>query len=381
MYPNLNHTTIYISGSLLTLVCLITPLLFKKELKLVEKKYFLISYYFSVLIFFLTLTNPHQPPTGFDQLRQSIGSVNSLFLSLSFVAFLCFREREKTLFCWALGLTLVHFLLIVFHSESAYIAVSISLLYNLIAVRVIAKNIKNKADIGLLLCVSMFSLLLICTLIDAPFDISKVAFYDSYFLYILISIPAFISGSTIFIFLRYVIELNRKLAEQAHTDPLTKLYNRRFALGVIDKQLAYVERKSKPASIIMTDIDHFKLVNDKLGHVAGDQAISSFAQVIANTIREYDIACRYGGEEFLLFLPDTNSEKAYEVAERIRVAIAQLNMQSEQQTFSITASFGVAQAEQQERIEDWINRADKALYQSKQNGRNQVSIYQSKSQH
>lgn len=188
-------------------------------------------------------------------------------------------------------------------------------------------------------------------------------------------IPAFISGSTIFIFLRYVIELNEKLVDLAHKDSLTGLLNRRFAFELMERQTQYLDRKQGAACIIMTDIDKFKSVNDQYGHPAGDEAIRTFASVILAETRKYDVACRYGGEEFLLFLPDTDLSTATQIAERVRTKLKAIEITEQNAKFSITASFGVATLASGFALENTINNADKALYQAKEAGRDQVMPY------
>ena len=214
--------------------------------------------------------------------------------------------------------------------------------------------------------------LLVDILLQAPVKVSNLDFYDHYYPNLLLFIPAFICGSTIFIFLRYVIDLNEQLRELAHKDPLTGLLNRRFAFDIMTKQWLFLSRKHQQACIIMTDIDHFKSVNDGHGHQVGDQALILFAQTLEDELRKYDLACRYGGEEFLLFLPDTSIEQAAAVAERIRARIESSELSTETTVFSITASFGVASTKDTSAIEKTVNLADNALYQAKHSGRNKV---------
>lgn len=261
------------------------------------------------------------------------------------------------------------------HKETAYISVLFSLLYNLIGLAAILKNIKTKADIGLAICFGIFTLLLAYTLFKAPLNISHIEFYDKYFVNLLVFIPAFISGSTIFIFLRYVIELNEKLVDLAHKDSLTGLLNRRFAYKLMQKQSQYIARKQNSACVVMTDIDHFKSVNDSYGHPAGDEAIKAFANTILQQVRKYDVACRYGGEEFLLFLPDTDISTACIIAKRIREQLKAIEIKEQNVSFGITASFGVANYDPKAGLEETINNADKALYQAKQTGRDKVLPY------
>ncbi|WP_167347534.1 GGDEF domain-containing protein [Alteromonas stellipolaris] len=234
------------------------------------------------------------------------------------------------------------------------------------------KNIKNKADIGLSLCFALFLCALLFVLVKAPLHIDPVSFYENFYYWLLIFIPGFICGTTIFIFLRYVIEQNHELAELAHIDPLMGLANRRFAFELINKNISYMNRKKRTYSVVMTDLDHVKSVNDTYGHPAGDSVIVKFAQVILNVVREYDVAFRYGGEEFLLFLPDTDISQAEEIANRIRRSLKAEPLVAEGKSFVVTASFGVASGNVNAAFTDVVSVADKALYQAKQDGRDKV---------
>ena len=239
------------------------------------------------------------------------------------------------------------------------------------------KNIKHRADIGLAFCFLMITLVLMYVAYLAPIGVSQITFYDQYYSWVLAFIPAFISGCTVFIFLRYMVELNGKLSIQAHTDTLSGLANRRSAFEQISKHISFIKRKQYQASLIMMDIDNFKNVNDEYGHIAGDEAIKVFAQLMQDETRKYDVACRYGGEEFLLFLPDTTEQRAYEIAERIRTKLENTTIENFDTDFSVTASMGVTSWNMTATIEGNIEKADKALYQAKKEGRNKAIIYSS----
>lgn len=131
-----------------------------------------------------------------------------------------------------------------------------------------------------------------------------------------------------------------------------------------------------PISIIITDIDHFKQVNDIYGHQVGDKVLSEFAGVISSTIRDSDIAARYGGEEFITLLPQTCSEGAQILAERMRKETEKMRFTDITDCQPITASFGVVTFKDGESIEQQINDADKALYEAKSLGRNRVVVSQ-----
>lgn len=162
---------------------------------------------------------------------------------------------------------------------------------------------------------------------------------------------------------------NKKLVELVNFDYLTKILNRRGLLNRLENEIDIAIANKENLSIIMLDIDKFKLVNDKQGHLVGDKVLKQIARNIKKNVLGTDIVGRYGGEEFLVILPNTDEKQAYCVAERIRK-----NIQSEQFTNGIrlTISGGVKQYHN-ESIIGFIDQADKYLYKSKENGRNQIS--------
>jgi len=169
---------------------------------------------------------------------------------------------------------------------------------------------------------------------------------------------------------------NAYLFEMTTTDMMTKLKMRHFFQSTLLEYQEDVLHSKKDLSLIMIDIDHFKHLNDSYGHSAGDIMLKQVAKVIQQNIRRIDIAARYGGEEFMILLPDTNRETAEKVAERIRKAINEKVVEYEGQKLQTTVSLGVAQFSPSQDIstKTFIDRVDKALYLSKQNGRNKVSI-------
>jgi diguanylate cyclase (GGDEF)-like protein len=157
-------------------------------------------------------------------------------------------------------------------------------------------------------------------------------------------------------------------------DPLTGLFNRRHFDAALKRELARSRRKNVPVSLVLVDIDHFKNVNDGYGHAVGDAVLRTIAQQLRLGIREGDIACRYGGEEMVLLLPECTAADAGMRAEAIRAALATITPNPEGDgPERITASFGVAaypvHAQDAEAL-FWA--ADKALYRAKQHGRNRV---------
>lgn len=172
---------------------------------------------------------------------------------------------------------------------------------------------------------------------------------------------------------------NEDLQRLATRDPMTGCLNRRAFFDGADPLYARLKAEGGNACCIMTDIDHFKSFNDRYGHAVGDQVIKAVAKSLGSQLREVDLLCRYGGEEFCILLPGSTIEQATEVAERLRASIEQHAGASvrEQHGLRITSSFGVASIAQGAKdVAELIDQADNALYESKQNGRNRVSTWQ-----
>ncbi len=166
-------------------------------------------------------------------------------------------------------------------------------------------------------------------------------------------------------------ELNRKnkaLEKMAISDSLTGLYNHQYIIKRLSKEMAGARRYKNPISIIMLDIDHFKQINDTLGHQTGDRVLESITDALQETLREVDIAGRYGGEEFLVILPRTGLDGAFIGAERIRQKIESIKWDIE--GLSTTISAGVATMVEDEDASSLIARADQLLYKAKEAGRN-----------
>ena len=163
--------------------------------------------------------------------------------------------------------------------------------------------------------------------------------------------------------------------KSAYSDPLTGLYNRRYIIEKLPVDLLNATLLANEFSIIMADIDHFKLVNDNYGHLAGDQALKTVAETLAGCIkRESDWIARYGGEEFLICIPGANLDFALKKAECMRKAIESTPIMYEDKMLSLTASFGVYSMKTTENtsVDDLLKLADEKLYSAKRNGRNRV---------
>jgi len=173
------------------------------------------------------------------------------------------------------------------------------------------------------------------------------------------------------------LRLQERLRYQSLRDPLTGLYNRRYLQGSFEKEIERANRQQLCISVMMLDIDHFKRFNDVYGHAAGDLVLSQVGAFILSVIRQYDIACRYGGEELIVVMPDANIANAVLCAERIRTGIGNMHLKHEsRQLDSISISIGVACfPEHGSDAESLIRVADKALYQAKESGRDCVKRY------
>ena len=166
----------------------------------------------------------------------------------------------------------------------------------------------------------------------------------------------------------------QELIDAALTDPLTGLHNRRGLEGRSEALHFRPGGATVTQVWIMVDIDHFKRVNDTYGHEAGDEVLKAVAEALRSTARVADIVARFGGEEFVLVLPDTSAEMAARIAERLRLAIEALSTDVDGQGIRVTASFGVAQRAAQESQLEVLERADAALFSSKKDGRNRVTM-------
>ena len=165
---------------------------------------------------------------------------------------------------------------------------------------------------------------------------------------------------------------NKKINELLKTDELTGIASRRYFMEYFKKMHASAARHKLPLSLVMADLDDFKVINDHYGHQAGDQVLVAFARLLSENCREEDLAARYGGEEFIVLLLHTGVEQALNMTERVRSAIEQLTEDEGPQ--KITASFGLTALKEGDTLEKLIERADKALYTSKETGKNKTAV-------
>jgi diguanylate cyclase (GGDEF)-like protein len=159
------------------------------------------------------------------------------------------------------------------------------------------------------------------------------------------------------------------LYRQSITDPLTNIYNRRFFMQMLEQEMERTRRYGKAFSVIMLDLDHFKSVNDRFGHSAGDMVLKSVADMIKGRIRKTDYFARWGGEEFIILLPETSVEDAAGLAEELREQLGSMTLP---EVGGVTASFGVAGYRPSDTIDTILLRADNMLYEAKAAGRNCV---------
>jgi len=169
---------------------------------------------------------------------------------------------------------------------------------------------------------------------------------------------------------------NGKLEELSRTDPLTKLWNRRYLHEIIELERTRIKRAFEPFSFILMDIDHFKNVNDTHGHECGDYVLATMAVILRSAVRKQDLVGRWGGEEFLLFLPKTSLKGAITIAESVRKKIEDYPFTYSSKKIPVTATFGVSQYDESLSVDECIKLSDDALYEGKESGRNRVVTVQ-----
>ena len=156
------------------------------------------------------------------------------------------------------------------------------------------------------------------------------------------------------------------------TDGLTEVHNKRYFIEQLERELSRAARHGRPLTMIMCDIDHFKVVNDEFGHLAGDQVLKEVAQLVRARLRPDDVLARYGGEELAVILPETDLSGGVRIANELRELIASMSFVFEDEDIDVTVSCGVAQLEPSWRPYDFVKAADQQLYEAKRSGRNRV---------
>ena len=167
-----------------------------------------------------------------------------------------------------------------------------------------------------------------------------------------------------------LVTANMRLEELSQQDPLTGLYNRRFLFSRLETELGRV-RRGRPLSLVMIDLDGFKKVNDSQGHLRGDVLLKEIAETLSTTTREIDVTGRYGGDEFMIMLPDTEGDQALSVAQRVAEAVRATGSRFDAK-HPVTASLGLARAEGSDTVASLLRRADENAYRAKQSGGNRV---------
>ena len=167
---------------------------------------------------------------------------------------------------------------------------------------------------------------------------------------------------------------NELLRELSITDHLTHLYNRRYMMEELEIEFHRSLRKDGDLSLVLIDVDHFKLVNDTYGHQNGDMVLAAVAETLQSELRRYDLAARYGGEEFAMVLPDTSLRHGREVAERLRSAVHAITFPPPMENLAVTISQGIAAlpSPRINSVDTFIKTADEALFRAKKHGRNRV---------
>jgi diguanylate cyclase (GGDEF)-like protein len=195
-------------------------------------------------------------------------------------------------------------------------------------------------------------------------------------------IYSFLTVSCSFAFYEYIRqnsfhrlqEMSQKFERQAMSDPLSGLLNRRGMRENLQNEFDRSQRYSNNLTLMMCDIDHFKVVNDQYGHDKGDEIIKSLATIFKSGLRKQDSLARWGGEEYLFLLPETNGSQAMQLAEKLRSKIEETQYKQDDKTFSITISIGLHQMASTDTINQAITKADTNLYKAKEQGRNRCIL-------
>jgi two-component system, cell cycle response regulator len=179
---------------------------------------------------------------------------------------------------------------------------------------------------------------------------------------------------------RRILELEQQVQRLSVTDPLIEIYNRRYLIVQLPRDIDRAQRYQRPLSVVLADLDYFKRINDDHGHQVGDEVLRSFAKLAGASLRQCDWIARYGGEEFVFVLPDTPLSGALEAAEKLRAECEGAIIETTSGPLRLTSSFGVAELASDtlypETADDFLRRADLALYEAKRDGRNCVRAFE-----
>jgi diguanylate cyclase (GGDEF)-like protein len=193
-------------------------------------------------------------------------------------------------------------------------------------------------------------------------------------LYLGVSFHAYVDRSMSYF--KRMRDYNNQLQDMASHDPLTRVLNAGAYYRACDQQIHASQRANQPFAVLFIDLDHFKSINDTYGHAVGDDVLRAVAQTLQSSVRRSDVVGRIGGEEFSVFLPNTQLPGAQQLAETLRVAVESIHIEVDGVRLKITASIGVAVKRfEQETMQAIQQHADQAMYEAKRGGRNRVSTF------
>lgn len=249
-------------------------------------------------------------------------------------------------------------------------------------IMVLMNGVKNAIPWLLVSIVLLISLLLNRNAVINFHFVSPGTDTDRFLDIIMMTFTAMIIISTIEISRKKMVQklekTQRELRILAITDPLTKLLNRRFFIERSESEINRAKRYHASITVLMLDLDHFKRINDNFGHKAGDTVLVEVSKALKKSVRDIDLVGRYGGEEFIILCPESDSASSLQVAQRIREDIENLTLDLNNQPVRMTISIGVAVESSGENLslDTLVQHADEALYRSKENGRNLVTEWQ-----
>jgi diguanylate cyclase (GGDEF)-like protein len=210
--------------------------------------------------------------------------------------------------------------------------------------------------------------------LESPYSQSAMATGVLAMVYLGVSFHAYVDRSMSYF--KRMRDYNNQLQDLASHDPLTRVFNAGAYYRACDQQIHASQRSNQPFAVLFIDLDHFKSINDTYGHAVGDDVLRTVAQTLRTTVRRSDIVGRIGGEEFSVFLPNTQLHGAQQLAETLRVAIESIHIEVDGVRLKITASIGVAAKRfDQETMQAIQQHADQAMYEAKRSGRNRVSTF------
>jgi diguanylate cyclase (GGDEF)-like protein len=210
--------------------------------------------------------------------------------------------------------------------------------------------------------------------LESPYSQSAMATGVLAMVYLGVSFHAYVDRSMSYF--KRMRDYNNQLQDLASHDPLTRVFNAGAYYRACDQQIHASQRSNQPFAVLFIDLDHFKSINDTYGHAVGDDVLRTVAQTLRATVRRSDIVGRIGGEEFSVFLPNTQLHGAQQLAETLRVAIESIHIEVDGVRLKITASIGVAAKRfDQETMQAIQQHADQAMYEAKRGGRNRVSTF------